>query len=147
MHVAPHPQRLPSNPDDELIHWDERFSVGNALLDNEHRDIVRVLNVLYHHLRRGGAPLDGEALLDQVSETLAVHFANEEDVMARHHCPTLENHHRIHGELLAEVVGTGALLRRMSPAEAEATLARLVRRVVISHILVDDMECRHYLRE
>lgn len=152
MHLALHWPLRPSIPadhdgEDELIHWDDSFSVGNALLDNENREIVGVLNTLYRHHGDGGAPLDSKALLDRVGETIAVHFANEEDVMARHHCPTLEPHHRIHGELLAELAGTAATLPHLPPQEAEAVLTRLMRRLVINHILVDDMDCRTYLRE
>lgn len=151
LHLHPHPP-VPADADandansDELIHWDESFSVGNALLDNEHREIAGVLNTLYRH-HSTGAPLDGKALLERVGETIAVHFANEEDVMARHHCPTLERHHRIHGELLAELVDTATKLRHLPPPEAAMALARLIRRVVVNHILVDDMDCRAYLRE
>lgn len=150
MHFTMHWHSQPAVPaadTDELIHWDESFSVGNALLDNEHREIADVLNTLYRHHSTGGPPLDSEALLERVGETIAVHFANEEDVMARHHCPTLEQHHRVHGELLAELVDTAAKLRHLPPPEAVVALARLIRRLVVNHILVDDMDCRAYLRE
>lgn len=142
MYIAP-----PPAPDDALIHWDDAFSVGNALLDNENSEIVGALNALYHHLRHGGPPLDGRKLLERVAQTVAMHFANEEDILARHHCPTLAQHHRVHGELLAELAGLAPTLRHLPPERAEATLARLMRHIVVDHILVDDMDCRHYMRE
>ncbi|MGE5515412.1 MAG: bacteriohemerythrin [Bacteroidota bacterium] len=137
----------PPEPDDELIHWDEDFSVGNGLLDNEHRDIVRVLNTLYHHQLRGGPPLDGEALLARVRETVSVHFANEEDVLARHHCPMLTKHQTAHAALLQDLADLTTALPGLTAAAALAALARLIRRIVVDHILVDDMDCREYLRE
>lgn len=142
MHIAPPPAH-----DDELIHWDDAFSVGNALLDNENHEIVGALNALYHHQRHGGPALDSRGLLERVAETVAMHFANEEDILARHHCPTLAQHHRLHGEFLAELAGLAPALRHLAPERAEAALARLMRRIVVDHILADDMDCRHYMRE
>lgn len=137
----------PPEPDDELIHWDEDFSVGNGLLDNEHRDIVHILNILYRHQRRGGPTLDGEEILARVRETVNVHFANEEDVLARHHCPMLAKHQSAHAALLKNLADLTSALPGLTAASAEAALARLIRRIVVDHILVDDMDCRDYLRE
>ena len=74
---------------EELIHWDGSLSVGNNLLDNEHRAIAAILNALYAHSRDHRLPLDVTRLCARLDQTLRVHFANEEDVLARHRCPSL----------------------------------------------------------
>ncbi|MCR6629913.1 MAG: hemerythrin domain-containing protein [Magnetospirillum sp.] len=133
-------------PPQELIHWDGSFSVGNGLLDNEHHDIVATLNALYDHSHGQHHPMDLEHMVERLERTLRTHFSNEEEVLARHRCPDLPSHHAEHGQILAELERAKGALAKDSGA-GENALTRLVRRIVLNHILVTDMDARDYLRE
>lgn len=142
LHPAPPP------PVDELLHWSEEFSVGNPLLDNEHRDIAAMLNELYRHQRLGnGHALDCRRLLTRLHDTMHTHCANEEAVLARHRCPRQDDHHAEHTAILAELAGLERTLPAMDAVAAEQALASMVRRIVLNHILVTDMRDQDYLRE
>lgn len=131
----------------DLVHWDETLSVGNSLLDSEHREILRLLNLLYSDWQAGTHHLSMELMLTAVERTLRMHFANEEAVMARHLYHHLAAHHAEHATLLGELGAIAHTFHQGSGEDAETQLARFVRKVVIDHVLVWDMEARDSLRE
>lgn len=137
----------PPPPPDDLIHWDEAYSVGNALLDNEHRDIVAVLNDLYRGRSADGRPLDPEHTLARLRDVAEVHFANEEAVLARHRCPRLDSHQSEHRVLWSELSTLAATMPAMDADTRERALASMLRKIVLGHILVADMRDQDYLRE
>jgi hemerythrin-like metal-binding protein len=142
-----HRRPPPPPPLGDLIHWDESFSVGNGLIDNEHREIVTILNALYDDWRSGAHHLDVTRILRRLDATARVHFSNEEEVLARHRCPTLAEHQAEHTALLAELAAIAANLPTLERDEAEKGLTRFVRRMVLDHILSTDMDAKHFLRE
>lgn len=131
----------------DLLHWDGSLSVGNGLLDNEHRAIAAILNALYAHSRDHRLPLDVARLCVRLDQTLRVHFANEEEVLARHRCPSLARHHEAHTDILARLTALEAGLPVRATSETEAALTDLVRHILLYHVLVEDMDLRDFLRE
>jgi hemerythrin len=131
----------------DLVHWDESLSVGNSLLDNEHREILRLLNLLYSDWQAGTHHLSMELMLTAVERTLRMHFANEEAVMARHLYADLAGHHAEHAALLGELSAIAHTFHQGRHDDAETVLTRFVRKVVVDHVLVWDMEARDSLRE
>lgn len=138
--------KSPPPPMDELIHWDEMLSVGNQVIDNEHREIVTVLNRLYSDWIHTGHHLDMQEELKKLLAIVDTHFANEEDLMERHHCPTLEGHIHEHRQMQAELHAIASNLATMGSTKLEARLLRFIRKLVMSHVLSWDMDARDYLR-
>lgn len=130
----------------ELIHWDETLSVGNPLIDNEHRAIVDSLNRVYADWMAASHALNLETELGHLAAIVETHFVNEEDLMARHHCPTLPDHARDHRDILAEMHAIAKNVHSLPQAKLEAQLLRFIRRLVMSHVLSWDMDARDYLR-
>lgn len=130
----------------ELIHWDECLCVGNALIDGEHRQIVEALNRFYADWIRADHHLDMEAELRHLTQTVETHFANEEELLNRRHCPTLAGHTREHRQLLAELHAIASNFTTLGSAKLEARLLRFIRKLVVAHVLSWDMDARDYLR-
>lgn len=124
---------------DGLISWDNSFSVGNGLIDGEHKAILRVLNLLYDDWIGGRHAVDQASLVDELDRMLVTHFANEEAVLQAHHCPSLAEHRQEHHALLAEFAALAD-----GPAD-EAALARFLKRVVVDHVLGHDLALKRYL--
>jgi hemerythrin len=137
---------VPPPPPDELIHWDETLSVGNPIIDNEHREIVTALNRFYLDWVHSAHDLDMETELKKLKAIIDTHFANEEELMARHHCPSLAGHTREHRQMQTELQAIAANFATLSSTKLEARLLRFIRRLVMSHVLSWDMDARDYLR-
>jgi len=136
----------PPPPVGELIHWDEALSVDNPVIDGEHRAIVESLNRVYADWMAASHRLDLEEELGKLAAIVETHFVNEEDLMARRHCPTLPDHTRDHRELLSELHVIAKNVHAIPQAKLEAQLLRFIRRLVMSHVLSWDMDARDYLR-
>lgn len=136
-----------SGPADDLIHWDECLSVGNPLIDGEHRQIVDALNRFYADWISDHHHLDMEEELLRLTQTVETHFANEEELLERRHCPSLPGHLREHRQLLAELHAIAANFTTLGSAKREARLLRFIRKLVVAHVLSWDMDARDYLRD
>lgn len=132
---------------DELIHWGDSLSVGNPLLDDQHREMATLLNTLFHHHRHGSPAPNCLRLLAQLQDLVHVHSENEEAILARHRCPTLTEHVLEHRRIESDLDTLARSLPTMSRTSAELALATVVRHIILDHILVRDMADRDYLRE
>ena len=64
-----------------LIEWKTGFSVGNAAVDHEHRELIRLINDV-HAAIGSGAQRDELAVgLGEIYTQIAAHFALEEKMM------------------------------------------------------------------
>jgi hemerythrin-like metal-binding protein len=64
-----------------LIEWKPEFSVGNAAVDHEHRELIQLINSV-HAVISGGADRDRMAAgLGEIYAQIAAHFALEEKIM------------------------------------------------------------------
>ncbi len=86
-----------------VIAWKEIYETGIVALDNEHRTLVAEVNKLYEAVRdKHGEEVIGDILTMLESYTVD-HFQHEEKLMAEYHFPGLEEHQRIHRELIGAV--------------------------------------------
>lgn len=86
-----------------LIEWNERFSVGVASVDHEHRELIGLING-FHDAVAGEAR--SEATLDFLGETLtaiSAHFALEEKLMREHAYDAYGDHKADHERLLDQL--------------------------------------------
>jgi hemerythrin-like metal-binding protein len=106
------------------VNWEADYSVGDAALDAQHREILARCEGLADCLAAGGA--QGERRFDQAFEQLAAlareHFAAEEALLARRGYPGIEDYRGECAEfdyLSGEIVTTENFDRR----ELQAFLA------------------------
>ena len=83
-----------------LIDWDERFSVGIASVDHEHREMIRLINELHGQLGGGGSVA---GFLGEIYARISAHFALEEKVMRERRYDQYEDHKADHERLLDEI--------------------------------------------
>ncbi len=57
--------------------WDSRFSVGNALADAEHRQVISILNEVEIARSVGAPPEVVEKALESLVRTINTHFARD----------------------------------------------------------------------
>jgi hemerythrin len=78
------------------IEWDNKYSVGSALMDQHHHQLFDILNRLHESMKLGhGEEVIGDILKELVDYT-HYHFNEEEKLMQRVGYPHLEEHKKIH---------------------------------------------------
>jgi hemerythrin-like metal-binding protein len=86
-----------------FIDWTDEFATGVETVDNQHRQLVEIVNKFDEAARRGkGSRIMNEILTDLIGYT-AEHFAHEEQVIEELGYPKLEMHQNQHRQLLQKV--------------------------------------------
>ena len=86
-----------------LIEWDEKYSVGVAAVDHEHRELIGLVNEAHDRLMRPDA---ADAVMDFLGEIFArisAHFALEEQIMRARNYDHYDEHKTDHERLLDEI--------------------------------------------
>jgi len=87
----------------ELLEWKAEYSVGIASVDDEHREMIGLINDVYARL---GESTDAEAIedcLENIFHTISMHFALEERIMYEAGYGEYEDHKEDHEDLLDEI--------------------------------------------
>ena len=87
-----------------LIHWRDEFCLGVKAVDQEHRELIELINEL-------DDAMQSQCSYDAVVETLgeiyaqiSAHFALEEKIMRDAHYPDFDSHKQDHETLLDELL-------------------------------------------
>jgi hemerythrin-like metal-binding protein len=87
----------------DLMPWGDDFKLGIDSIDEQHKELVRMVNHLHRALKsRTGAKESGRILAELAGYTVS-HFAHEEKLFAAHDYPDRENHEKIHKDLVEKV--------------------------------------------
>lgn len=86
-----------------LIEWDEKFSVGVAAVDHEHRELIGLVNETYDKLKRPDAGITVPDFLGEIYTRISAHFALEEKLMRASRYAYLDEHKADHERLLDEI--------------------------------------------
>jgi len=86
-----------------LLHWEERYSVGVAAVDHEHRELIELINRLY---AEATARESKDAIVNffgDLFKAISSHFALEERLMRERGYDQFAQHKNDHERLLDEL--------------------------------------------
>jgi hemerythrin len=86
-----------------LIEWRSDFETGVPDVDQEHRELVDLINELHNELESDSDPDMVSAFLGEVFARISAHFALEESVMRKHKYDEYEAHKTDHEKLLDDI--------------------------------------------
>lgn len=117
--------------------WDERYVTGLGVVDEEHQQLVRIVNEVAGLRARANPMEEIDAVLDRLVAYAVTHFAHEEEMMARAGCDARhQDTHRGHHQDFAQQV---VKLREMrGGAEDVDFLLRFLTSWLAFHILGED---------
>jgi hemerythrin len=126
-----------------FLRWDGDLSIGVASMDEQHHRLVEMVNQLYDAYRHdNGRGAAGPVLAGLVEYTTS-HFRAEEEYMARQGYPELDEHRRLHAQLLGRVED---FRRRHAAGQSEVVLdlVLFLRTWLVRHIQGVDAEYGRY---
>jgi hemerythrin-like metal-binding protein len=131
----------------ENIEWDDSFSVGNRLLDEQHQQIVDGINQLVSHCRveKGQDSNTGALeLLSKIERALNDHLKDEEALLHEVNYPQLESHIQSHRHYIDRL---SRLFQQEISSQTLIDITRLMLAWWSHHILVDDMAFKPYFKQ
>jgi len=86
-----------------LIEWKDEYSVGVPAVDEEHRELIELINTLYDNMRSPEMDTDVYEFLGEIYARIASHFALEELLMRQNEYDEYREHKLEHEQLLEEI--------------------------------------------
>ncbi|MDO8606903.1 MAG: bacteriohemerythrin [Phaeospirillum sp.] len=85
------------------LQWTENLSVGVPRMDEHHKRLVNLINLLFEAMS-GDATSAVDTVLNDLLDYTRYHFAEEEKLLAVCGYPELEEHQAIHRAMVKEVL-------------------------------------------
>jgi hemerythrin-like metal-binding protein len=126
-----------------LIEWKHEFELGIASVDNEHREMVELINTLFDDV----AVDDEERVLEFLGEIYAkisAHFALEEKIMRERNYDQYKEHKHEHERLLDEILD---IMARYESGELfnKDELSRILNAWFVDHFKTMDARLHSHL--
>jgi hemerythrin len=86
--------------DMSLLQWKPEFSVGIDAMDDEHREMIDLINETYQRLASDSDSDQVEECLGEIFNTISMHFALEEKMMRNANYAEFQAHKEDHEDLL-----------------------------------------------
>lgn len=119
------------------IEWKPEYETGVAVVDEQHRHLVEIINRFDEALQKGKGSRHANEILNDLTGYTQEHFATEERLMAEAGYPHLKLHQSQHRQLLQKVerfqFEFNAAGRRIT-----AELREFLGYWLVNHILRDD---------
>lgn len=127
-----------------FIDWLPTYSVGHPKIDEQHKEIVNMVNRLHESILQNKVDEEVASVLKELISYTQYHFDEEENVMYELGYPHLKDHMRVHQELINRI--GGYLIKLRSGQKVSVfQLIGFLREWLMNHILVDDMKIKTYL--
>ncbi len=128
----------------KTITWDDTLSVEVDEIDEDHRRLVDLFNMLSRSVAQGDSAEYIDALLEELISCTAWHFSHEERLMLQYHYPEFEGHKAEHRDLIASV---RELQKKFQQADKRLTNDDIdyLEDWLTAHILGYDMKMGFYL--
>ncbi len=126
------------------INWDDSLSVEVDEIDDDHRKLVDLFNILSHSVEQGDAAEYINAVLEELITCTIWHFRHEERLMLLHKYQGFEEHKAEHNELIDSVK---VLQQKFNKDEKLLTTDEIefLEGWLTGHILGQDMRLGFYL--
>ena len=128
-----------------LFEWKPDYSVGNAQIDMQHKQLFRMAGELHEAMVNGHGKEIIESLLDKLVSYTSHHFASEERLMKESGYPGYQQHHADHEKLASQVLEYQAKVKTRACA-VTVEMMRFLRDWLDHHIRGADMKVGVYLK-
>ena len=125
------------------MNWKSEYSVGVPKFDDDHEII---LNLIDTYLMQSDSGLDLNTvrfIIDQLGDYSQTHFKAEETYMAEINYPRLEDHRRLHHEMLDQLTYIRGQCEKGDVSVVEVT-AKFLHDWWNNHILLEDMAYKRF---
>ncbi len=121
-----------------LVEWNEKLSVGVAIIDDEHKNLVGMLNKLYDAMQAKHSEEALGKVLDELVAYTASHFKHEEALFAKAGYPAAAEHEKEHTDLTKQVLDVQKKYREGATATLSTEVLNFLRKWLLTHILGSD---------
>jgi len=126
-----------------LMQWNETMSVGVDELDNQHRQLIDMINRTYEAIQRHDEHKMTE-LINGMSAYAQLHFECEERYLEKYDFPHTESHKASHAKFNEDVM---EFRQDMHERTNLSQIFVYLSRWLTSHIMYEDRQYKKYMPE
>ena len=126
--------------------WDDKLNIGVQEIDDDHKQLVSLVNQLHRTMKEGGDAATLDAILKEAAEYTHLHFSREEQLMRRHNYPGLVAQEAEHKLMVEQLL---ALAVRFKEGEFPVSMdiMAFARTWLTKHILGTDMKLKTFFAD
>jgi len=128
-----------------FIEWSEKYSVGIASIDEQHQNLVLLINKLNEAMACGEASTIIDEILIGLTEYTKMHFAFEEALFSQHGYPESEAHIAQHETMIKRVEQFEMDFRQDSSGAISLELMQFMTNWLLHHIKKSDKDYADFL--
>lgn len=126
--------------------WGKILSVGVDEIDEDHRKLIHIFNILNHAVVKGESPEYLVATLEELINCTVWHFSHEERLMLKYRYPEIEEHKAEHRELIESAKELQQKVLQSDKPVAEEHI-EFLERWLTEHILTADGRLGSFLSQ
>jgi hemerythrin len=128
------------------IVWGRVLSVGVDEIDEDHRKLVNIFNILKHSVMERESPDYLAAVLEELLNCTVWHFSHEERLMLKYRYEGIDEHKADHQELIKSAKELQQEILQADKPLADEHI-EFLERWLTEHILTADMRLGSYLSQ
>jgi len=128
------------------IEWSDKLSVGVEQIDNQHKELLRIANVLINAVSLGREVRVLENVLKRLREYTVFHFNSEEELMGDIRYPGRGDQAVEHARLKKEVKDYQRQIYKKEGLTPDEVL-EFIKDWLLKHILTYDRELARFIHE
>lgn len=128
------------------LKWNKDISVDDPLIDSQHKELIRIANVLIKAVTLGRDRRIVNNVITKLREYTVFHFSSEEDLMEKAHYPGRGEHVQEHNRLKREVKDYQRQLYEKQNLTPDAVL-EFIKDWLLGHILTYDRDLANFIHE
>ena len=134
--------------DKEIISWDGSYNLGIELIDNQHKELVRLINLLFNACLTGNETLETtfKDSMSRMVDYVRYHFTAEQDLLMRVNYPNFNEHKKQH-EVLIKNILEASKEHSSGKKFVPHNFVRTLKDWVLGHIAVSDKAYAAYVHE
>lgn len=129
-----------------IVVWDESLSVGIKKIDQQHQELVKIINCLVENEDASGHSEPIAHVLDRMTQYAVYHFETEEGLMLQYDYPEYESHRDDHTQFKTKTAKF-CLDALQGKETLSDELLSYLRDWLTHHILKADMKYKPYFLE
>lgn len=126
--------------------WTDKYSVGNEIIDIQHKMLFSIINDLNRHIANGDGMEHIEETLDKMSAYATMHFRTEEDLLFKSNYSEYKKHRLSHERFKKQILHSTQNLMDNRTMDTVVEIHRFLLNWLSSHILEEDVKYCEYLR-
>ncbi|RAZ46561.1 bacteriohemerythrin [Campylobacter hyointestinalis] len=124
--------------------WDAKYSINNDEIDAQHKKLFELARKAYIYANKNISKDDMKGIIGEFFEYMKEHFSKEELYMEQIGYPRLEEHSKIHKDIINSMSNLIRTTKNIN--DMKENLVVIAERWLIEHILQNDVKIEEWRR-